>query len=84
MEAPEQVKVAVLEEQMKTISKGMEMLVVKIDNLSDKIDSNYVKKEDFKPVRETVESLKYWQAKVVGYAAGVGLIIEIAFKYFGK
>ena len=84
MEQPEQIKVAVLEEQMKTLSKGLDVVAQKIDTLTDKIDNNYVKKEDFKPVKDTVETLKYWQAKVIGYASAMALIIELVFRYFGK
>lgn len=84
MEQPEQIKVAVLEEQMKTLSKGLDVVASKIDVLTDKIDNNYVKKEDFKPVKDTVEALKYWQAKTIGYATGIGLVIELVFKYLWK
>lgn len=84
MEPIEQVKVAVLEEQMKTLGRGLELLGNKIDELTNKIDNNYVKKEDFKPVKETVETLKYWQAKVIGYAGGIVVIVELLLKYYTK
>lgn len=84
MEQPEQIKVAVLEEQMKTLKEGLDSLGKKIDNLTDKIDNNYVKKEDFKPVKDTVDSLKYWQGKVIGYSAAIALAIELIFRYLYK
>lgn len=80
MEPNEIVKVAVLEEQMKTLAKGLETLGGKIDNLTDKIDNNYVKKEDFNPVRTTVESLKLWQAKVFGISIAVAIIVDYVFR----
>lgn len=77
MEQVEQIKVAVLEEQMKSISISVDKLSSKIDTLSDKIDNNYVKKEDFKPVKDQVDSLRLWQAKVIGMAAVVAIIVDL-------
>lgn len=84
MENNEQIKVAVLEEQMKTLGEGFKTLGNKIDNLTDKIDNNYVKKEDFNPVKATVESLKLWQAKVVGMALVVAVVVDYAIRYITK
>lgn len=80
METTEIVKVAVLEEQMKALGKGLESLGTKIDTLTDRIDNNYVKKEDFNPVKATVESLKLWQAKVVGIAIASAVIVDYVFR----
>lgn len=84
MEQPEQIKVAVLEEQMKTMSKGFDILGVKIDSLKDTIDNNYVKKEDFKPVKDSVDSLKLWQAKVIGMAAIVAVVVDYAIRFLTR
>ncbi len=84
MEVVEQVKVAVLEEQLKTVATAVGVLGSKIDNLTDKIDNNYVKKEDFNPVRTTVESLKLWQAKVFGIAVAVAVVVDYIFRYVTK
>jgi tetrahydromethanopterin S-methyltransferase subunit G len=84
MEVKEEVKVAVLEEQIKNVVKSVDSLSGKIDSLTDKIDNAYVKKEDFNPVRKTVDDLKYWQAKVVGYATAVAIVIEFVFKWVTK
>jgi hypothetical protein len=78
------VKVAVLDNQMKTLTISVDKLSDKIDNLTIKIDDNYVKKEDFNPVKDTVEGLKYWQGKVIGYAAAVALAMELAFRLLTK
>ncbi len=82
MEPNEIVKVAVLEEQLKTVVKAVDSLGNKIDALTDKIDNNYVKKEDFNPVRSTVESLKLWQAKVFGIAIAVAVVVDYIFRAF--
>ncbi len=84
MEQPEQIKVAVLEEQMKTLGKGLDLVANKIDVLTDKIDNNYVKKEDFKPVKDAVESLKLWQAKVIGMAFIVAVIVDYIIRFLTK
>lgn len=96
METTEIVKVAVLEEQMKVLGKGLETLGVdlgkKLDSLTDKIDNNYVKKEDsnkfyrdeFVPVKQTVEGLKLWQAKMVGIAIASAVIVDYVFRFLTK
>ncbi len=84
MDQPEQIQVAVLEEKMKTLKEGLDKVANKIDSLIDKVDNNYVKKEDFKSVKDIVDGLKYWQGKVIGYAAAIALIIEFILRYFLK
>lgn len=80
MENIEQIKVAVLEEQMKTVAKSVDNLSSKIDGLTDKIDNNYVKKEDFNPVKAEVEKIKFFLAKVTGIAFAVAVIVEYLFR----
>jgi hypothetical protein len=80
----ENVKVAVLETQMIGVVDGLKVLGCKIDTLTIKIDDNYVKKEDFNPVRDTVDSLKLWQAKVLGIAVAVAFVVEYVFRLIYK
>lgn len=74
--ADEQIKVAVLETEMKNLIEKVGDVVVKLDSLHDKIDNHYIKKEDFMPVKKAVEELKYWQAKVIGYALAVAFTLQ--------
>jgi len=80
----EEVKIAVLEVQMGNITKSVDNLSSKIEALTTKIDDNYIKKEDFNPVKAEVEKLKYWQAKTIGYAAGAAAVIDIFLRYVFK
>lgn len=69
---------------MVALAKGFEALGAKIDSLTIKIDDNYVKKEDFNPVKIAVDSLKLWQAKVFGIAIAVAILTEYLFKIILK
>jgi hypothetical protein len=75
------IKVAVLENQMKVINNSVEKLSDKIDTLTIKIDNNYVKKEDFTPIKDTVESMRLWQAKVVGIALSSAVVVDYLFRF---
>ncbi len=82
LQPKEEIKVAVLEVQMGNMTKSVDNLGMKIDDLTKKIDDNYVKKEDFNPVRVEVEKLKYWQAKSIGYGAGAAAVVDLLLRYF--
>lgn len=84
MEPPrtDEVKIAVLEEQMKSLRTGLDAVATKIDSLTQKIDDAYVKKEDFNkflkddfsPVKQTTEKLWWNLALLIG---GGGVIITL-------
>lgn len=84
MEPPrtDEVKIAVLEEQMKSLVRAVDSLGTKFDGFSDKIDDNYLRKEDFakflnddfKPVKSTTEKLWWNLALLIG---GGGVIITL-------
>jgi len=80
----EEVKIAVLEEQMKNMVKSVDTLSIKIDALTTKVDDNYVKKADFEPIKLEVDKLKYWQAKTIGYAAGAAAVIDLVLRFILK
>ncbi len=80
----EEVKVAVLEVQMANMTKAVDSLGSKIDSLTQKIDDNYVKKEDFNPVKLEVDNLKYLNAKIIGYATGAAAVIDLVLRYVLK
>lgn len=80
----EEIKIAVLEEQMKTLTKGVDTLSSKIDSLSEKIDDSYLKKEEFakfkndefSPVQAGYNKLLWWIITTLLTALG-GLILAI-------
>ena len=84
----EEIKIAVLEEQMKTVVKSVDSVGVKIDALAQKIDDSYVKKEDFNrfkidefaPVQTGYTKLMWWIISTLLTALG-GLILAIV-NYF--
>ncbi len=84
----EDVKVAVLEEQMKNLVKSVDALTSKIDTLTTKVDDNYVKKEDFMPVKKEVDGLKLWQVRVIATASVLGSLLgffmDYLFRYLVK
>lgn len=82
MPLSEESKIAVLETEMKLMTKSMDNLVIRFDMLTDKIDSNYVKVVDFNPIKKQVEDMGYWQAKVIGVGAAVGAIVSIGVTLF--
>ncbi len=81
-------KVAVLEEQMKNMVKSVDVLASKIDTLTSKVDDNYVKKEDFMPVKKEVDGLKLWQVRVIATASVLGSLLgffmDYVFRYLTK
>jgi hypothetical protein len=84
MEQKEEIKVAVLEEQMKTVVKGLDAVALKIDNLSQKIDDSYMKKEEFNrfkndeftPMQNNYDKLLWWIIATLLSALG-GLILSV-------
>ncbi len=86
MDPNESIKVAVLEEQMKTLTKSVESLGAKmenkIDTLTDKIDDNYVKtvdfdkfrNDEFAPVKNNYDKLIWWIIGTLLAALG-GLVL---------
>ncbi len=80
----EEVKVAVLEEQMKNMVKSVDVLASKIDTLTTKVDDNYVKKEDFNPVKAEVDKLKLQYAKMAGIAVACAAIVDLVIRIIFK
>jgi len=88
MEPKEEIKVAVLEEKMITLTKSVEILSGKIDNLTDKIDDKYLKKEDFArfkvdefiPIQNNYDKLIWW---IIGtLLAALGGLLLAVINYF--
>lgn len=80
----EEIKIAVLEEQMKTVVKSVDNVGTKIDALTQKIDDAYFKKEDFNkfyrdeftPVQTSYSKLLWWIISTLLTALG-GLTLAI-------
>jgi len=82
----DEVKIAVLEEQMKALNisskERFDVLGEKVDALTNKIDDSYLKKEDFmkffneefKPVKKTTEKL-YWNLGLLIGGGGVSITL---------
>lgn len=84
MEPNETIKIAVLEEQMKTAVKSIDLLSGKIDNLSEKIDDaflrtdvfNKFKSDEFAPMQNAYDKLLWWIIGTLLAALG-GLILAV-------
>lgn len=72
----EETKIAVLQTLVEQLTKEVSRLVVKVDQLHDKIDNHYVKKEDFVKVKDEVDKLNYWQAKVIGISLAAAFTLQ--------
>lgn len=84
----EEIKIAVLETEMKNLTKAVDSFGIKIDTLTQKIDDSYVKKEDFDrfkrdefiPVQTGYNKLIWWIIGVL--LTSLGALILAVVNYF--
>ncbi len=88
MEPNETIKVAVLEEQMKSLNKSVDNVSNKLDNLTEKIDNAYYTKKDhdtfylneFVPLQSAYDKLIWW---IIGtLLAALGGLILASINFF--
>jgi len=75
MEANENTKIAVLQEQMKAMGTNVALIMQTLRDINDKLDDAYVKKEEFLSVRNDHETrirkVELWGGMAIG---GLSLI----------
>ena len=82
MEHNEEIKIAVLEEQMKTMNLSMSEIKNDVKEMKISLSDGYVRLADFNPIKIEVDKLKYWQAKTIGMAAGSAAVIDLLLRFW--
>lgn len=80
----QQVDIAVLKEQINQVTDNIKGIQSDVREIKDKLDDSYVKKVDFDPVKDAVDDLKLWQAKVAGIALACAAIVDLLIRIFLK
>lgn len=73
----QEVKIAVLDERMRSLSDKVDYLTKSINRIEDKLDESFVKRDEHERISVKVNTLWEWRFKVLAYAFLGGVIGSI-------